>query len=144
MQLANCDITSDNPSGIEILIGVDYFSCFITRQRRVKEINLFVLRGGLIPYELMPKCLVSKKTFYIKHRCAHITCDNHPDVTELLALDRISITKEKFSPAEQETVSAVKANLCKNRIRILRTSSLQRRNSPISKLSYLTLAVQSD
>ena len=75
MQLADRDITSDNPSGIGILIRVDYFPCFITCQRRVNLMNLFMLRGGLIPYEPMPKWLVSRKTFCIKHRCACITCD---------------------------------------------------------------------
>ena len=100
MRLADSDITSDNPPRIEILIGVDYFSCFITCQRRVKGMNLFLSRGGLSPYGLMSKWLVSQKTFCIKHHCVCITCDNNPDVTELWALDCICKMKEEFSPAE--------------------------------------------
>ena len=45
-QLADCNITSDSLTGIELLIGVDYFAQFITRQKRASGISLFVTRGG--------------------------------------------------------------------------------------------------
>ena len=44
-QLADRNITSDSLTGIELLIGVDYFAQFITRQKRASGISLFVTVG---------------------------------------------------------------------------------------------------
>ena len=44
-QLADRSITSDSLTGIELLIGVDYFAHFITRQKRASGVSLFVTRG---------------------------------------------------------------------------------------------------
>ena len=45
-KLADRNITSDSLTGIELLIGIDYFTQFITRQKRASGISLFVTRGG--------------------------------------------------------------------------------------------------
>ena len=45
-QLADRNITSDSLTGIELLIGVDYFAHFIARQKRASGVSLFVTRGG--------------------------------------------------------------------------------------------------
>ena len=44
-KLADRNITSDSLTGIELLIGVDYFAQFITQQKRASGINLFVISG---------------------------------------------------------------------------------------------------
>ena len=55
-QLADRNITSDSLTGIELLIVVDYFAQFITRQKRASGISLFVTReGGVIPFGTIPK-----------------------------------------------------------------------------------------
>ena len=55
-QPADRNITSDSLTGIELLVGVDYFAQFITRQRRASRISLFVTRGGgVIPFSTIPK-----------------------------------------------------------------------------------------
>ena len=38
-QLADRNITSDSLTGIELLIGVDYFAQFMTRQQRANSIS---------------------------------------------------------------------------------------------------------
>ena len=43
--LADHDITSDTLTGIEILIGVDYFTKLIVRQKRSQGTSLFVTKG---------------------------------------------------------------------------------------------------
>ena len=45
-QLTDRNITSDSLTGIELLIGIDYFAQFITRQKRASGISLFVTRRG--------------------------------------------------------------------------------------------------
>ena len=45
-QLADWNITSDSLTGIELLIGIDYFAQFITGQKQASGISLFVTRGG--------------------------------------------------------------------------------------------------
>ena len=55
-QLVDHYVTSDALTGIEILIGVNYFSYFISRQRRAKGMDLFVTRDrGVISFALLPK-----------------------------------------------------------------------------------------
>ena len=43
--LADHDLTSDALTGIKILIGVDYFTRFIVRQKRAQGTSLFVTKG---------------------------------------------------------------------------------------------------
>ena len=45
-QLVDRNITSDALTGIDLLIGVDYFAHFISRQKRASGISLFVTMGG--------------------------------------------------------------------------------------------------
>ena len=69
-QLADHYITSGPLMGIEVLIGVDYFSCFISRQRRAKGMNLFVTRDrGVIPFGPLPKW-ASEQQSPTHYRCA--------------------------------------------------------------------------
>ena len=69
-QLADHYITSDALTGIKILIGVDYFSCFTSRQRRAKGMNLFVTRDrGVIPFGPLPKW-ASQQQSPTHYRCA--------------------------------------------------------------------------
>ena len=44
-KLADRNITSDSLTGIELLIGVDYFAQFITHQKRANGISSFVTKG---------------------------------------------------------------------------------------------------
>ena len=46
-------------------------------------------------------------------RCAHIICENKPEieVTQLWDLERIGILPESFSPKERETISIVRSNM---------------------------------
>ena len=54
-QLVDHNITSDSLTGIELLISVDYFAQFITRQKRASGISLFVTwGGGAIPFGTIP------------------------------------------------------------------------------------------
>ena len=112
-QLADRFITSDALTGIEILIGVDYFSCFVSRLKRAQSMNLFVTKGGVIPYGPLPKWSSFQQTHNQQYNCAGILCEGNPNVSELWELDRIGINKEEFSPLERKTVTAVKANLQK-------------------------------
>ena len=106
-QLADHYITSDSLTGIEVLIGVDYFSCFITRQRRARDMNLFVTRDrGVIPFGPLPKW-VSEQQSPMHYWCARILCENDPDISQMCKLEQISITKEELSPSERETVSKI-------------------------------------
>ena len=42
--MADRFITSDALTGIKVLLGIDYFSCSISRQKRARGMNLFVTR----------------------------------------------------------------------------------------------------
>ena len=54
-QLADHNTTSDLLTGIELLIGVDYFAQFIIWQKRASGISLFVTQGGgVIPFGTIP------------------------------------------------------------------------------------------
>ena len=62
-QMADRYVTLDALTGIEILIGVDYFSCFISRQRRARGVNLFVTRDkGVIPFGPLPKWVTEQQS----------------------------------------------------------------------------------
>ena len=45
-KLADRNITSDSLTGIELLIAIDHFAQFITRQKQANGISLFVTRWG--------------------------------------------------------------------------------------------------
>ena len=112
-QLADHYKISDALTGIEVLIGVDYFSCFITRQTRTRGMNLFVTRNrGVIPFRPLLKW-VSEQPSPTHYRCARILCENNPEISQLWKLEQICITKEEFSPSERETVSKVRSNIQK-------------------------------
>ena len=118
-KLADRNITSDSLTGIELLIGVDYFAQFITRQKRASGISLFVTRGGgVIPFGTIPKwALNNESTPYTEHyTCARIICESKPELelTELWDLERIGITQDNLSPSERETVSIVRSSLEKS------------------------------
>ena len=69
-QLADHCITSDALTGIEALIRVDYFSCFISRQKRARGVNLLVTRDrGVIPFGPLPKW-VSEQQSTSNYWCA--------------------------------------------------------------------------
>ena len=113
--LADHSITSDALTGIEILIGVDHFTRLVVRQKRSQGTSLFVTKGGgEIPFGPLPKWAVSTSEQSNSHvRCAHIICENKPEleVTQLWDLERIGILPESFSPNEQETISVVHSNM---------------------------------
>ena len=118
-RLADRNITSDSLTGIELLIGVDYFAHFISRQKQASGISLFVTRGGgLIPFGTIPKWALSNEpTPYTGHyTCTRIVCESKPELelTELWSLERIGITQENLSPSEKETVSIVRSSLEKS------------------------------
>ena len=79
-KLADRNITSDSLTGIELLISVDYFAQFITRQKRANGISLFVTGGGggVIPFGTMPKwTLNNESTAYTGHyTCVRIICES--------------------------------------------------------------------
>ena len=82
-QLADHYITSDALTGIEVLIGVDYFPCFISSQRRGKGMNLFVTRDrGVIPYGQLPKW-ASEQQPPTHYRCERILCESDSDISQL-------------------------------------------------------------
>ena len=109
--LADHSITS----GIEILIGVDYFTRLIARQKRSQGTSLFVTKGGgVIPFGPLPKWAISmSEQSSSQVRCARIVCENKPEleVTQLWDLERIGILPESFSPNERETISVVRSNM---------------------------------
>ena len=108
-------ITSDALTGIEILIGVDYFTRLIVRQKRSQGTSLFVTKGGgVIPFGPLPKWAISTpEQSNSQVRCARILCENKPEleVTQLWDLERIGILPESFSPNERETISVVRSNM---------------------------------
>ena len=107
-QLANRNITSDSLTGIELLIGVDYFAQFITRQKRASEISLFVTRGwGVIPFSTIPKWAIhteSSNAYTGNYTRARIIYESKPEfeLTELWDLERIGITQDNLSPTERK------------------------------------------
>ena len=113
--LANHNITSDALTGIEILIGVDHFTRLIVRQKRSQGTSLFIKKGGgVIPFGPLPRWDTSmSKQSTSQVRCAHIICENKPEleVTQLWDLERIGILPEPFSPSERETISIVRSNM---------------------------------
>ena len=86
-QLADRNITSGSLTGIELLIGVDYF--------------------GTIP----KWALGNKPTPYAGHTCSRIVCESKPELklTEFWDLECIGVTQENLSPSERETVSIVRS-----------------------------------
>ena len=46
--------------------------------------------------------------------CARILCENEPDVSQLLKLESIGISREEFSPSKRETISQVCSNIQKS------------------------------
>ena len=113
-QLTDHYISSDALTGIEILIRVDYFSCFISHQRRAKGMNLFVTKHrGVIPFGSLPKW-ASQQQSPMHFRCARILSESDPDISQLWKLEQIGITKEELSPSERETVSKVCSNIQKS------------------------------
>ena len=119
-QLADRNITSDSLTGIELLIGVDYFAQFITRQKRASGISLFVTRGGgVIPFGTIPKWAIqheSSNAYTGNYTCARIICESKPELelTELWDLERIVITQDDLSPSERDTVSIVCSSMEKS------------------------------
>ena len=112
--LADHHISSDALTGIEVLIGVDYFSCFISRQRRSKGMSLFVTKDrGVIPFGPLPKW-ASQQQSHMQFWCARIICESEPDVSQLWKLESIGISREEFSPSKRETISQVCSNIQKS------------------------------
>ena len=111
--LADHDITSDALTGIEILIGVGNFTRLIVRQKRSQGTSLFVTKwGGVIPFgPLLRWATSTSKQSTSQIRCAHIICENRPEieVTQLWDWERIGILPESFSPNERETISVVRS-----------------------------------
>ena len=68
----------------------------------------------MIPFGLLPRWATStSKQSTSQIRCAHIICENKPEleVTQLWDLERIGILPESFPPNEQETISIVRSNM---------------------------------
>ena len=89
--LADHSITSDALTDIEILIGVDHLTRLIVRQKRSQGTSLFITKGeGMIPFGPLPRWAVSTLEQSISQvRCAHIICENKPEleVTQLWDLE---------------------------------------------------------
>ena len=121
-QLADCNITSYSLTGIELLIGVDYFAQFITRQKRASGISLFVTRGrGVIPFSTIPKWAIhseSSNAYMGNYTCARIICESKPELelTELWDLERIGIKQDSLSLTKRETVSIVRSSMEKSAV----------------------------
>ena len=86
-QLADRNITSDSLTGIELLIGIDYFAQFITRQKRAGGISLFATSGGggggVIPFGTIPKWAIhseSSNAYTGNFTCARIICESKPEL----------------------------------------------------------------
>ena len=115
--LADQNITSDELTGIEILIGVDNFTRLIVRQKRSLGTSLFVTRGGgVIPFGPLPRWAVSTSQQSSQVRCVPIICENKPEleITQLWELERVGILPESFFPSERETISLVRSNMQKS------------------------------
>ena len=93
--LTDRSLTSEALTGIEILIGVDYFTRLIVRQKRSQGTSLFVTKGGgVIPFGPLPKWAVSSSKQSTSHvRCARIICEDKPEleITQLWDLEHIGI-----------------------------------------------------
>ena len=82
--LADHHISSDALTGIEILIGVDYISGFISRQKRAKGMNLFVTKDReVIPFGPLPKW-ASQQQSSMQFWCTRILCESEPDILSQL------------------------------------------------------------
>ena len=87
-QLADRNITSDSLTGIELLIGVDYFVQFITRQKQASGISLFVTRWGGggwggVPFGTIPRWAIhneSSNVYMGNYTCARIMCESKPEL----------------------------------------------------------------
>ena len=120
-QLADRNITSDSLTGMELLIGADYFAQFITRQKRASGISLFVTwrGGGVIPFGTIPKWAIhneSSNAYMGNYTCTRIICESKPELelSDLWGLERIGITQDDHSPTERETVSIVRSSMEKS------------------------------
>ena len=119
-QLADHNIISDSLTGIELLIDVDYFAQFITRQKRASGISLFVTRGGgVIPFGTIPKWAIHNElsnAYTGNYTCARIICESKPELelSELWDLECIGITQDDLSPTKRETVSIVRSSMEKS------------------------------
>ena len=115
-RLADHHISSDALTGIEVLIVVDYFSCFISRQRRAKGMSLFIAKDrGVIPFGPLPKW-TSQQQSHMQFWCACILCESEPDVSQFWKLESIGTSREEFSPSERETISQVHSNIQKSEL----------------------------
>ena len=72
--------------------------------------NLFVTKGGVIPYGPLTKWSSFQQTHNQQYKCVRILCESNPIVAELWELYCIGISKEEFSSLEWKTVSKVKEN----------------------------------
>ena len=82
-QLADHYITSNAFMVIEVLIGEDYFCCFISLRKRTRGMNLFVTRDReVIAFGLLPKW-VSEQQSKRHYRWARILCESNPDMPQL-------------------------------------------------------------
>ena len=76
--------------------------------------SLFVTKDrGVIPFGPLPKW-ASQQQSHMQYRCAHILCENEPDVSQLWKLESIGISREEFSLSERETISQVRSNIQKS------------------------------
>ena len=119
-QLADRNITSDSLTGIELLIGVEYFAQFITKPKRASGISLFVTRGGgVIPFGTIPRWAIhneSSNAYAGNYTHARIICESKPELelSELWDLECVGITQDDLSPTEREIVSIVRSSMEKS------------------------------
>ena len=113
VKLADDSIDRDEIRDVDVLIGIDYFSYFITGHRMIQGVKLFVSSGGLIPFGLLPKWAVSDSnslTHGLKPiLCSKVTCKTDPNIERMWDLETVGIHKENMSPTETLTVDQVKA-----------------------------------
>ena len=112
-RMADRGVSLDMLTGVEILIGVDYFSQFVRRQRRAMGVNLFVTEEGVMTFGPVPKWAGGQLSSNNQFRCARVICEEVPGVTKLWELESIGITKEVMLPSEKEAVSLVKSQAVK-------------------------------
>ena len=112
-QLADRGVNSDILIGVEILIGVDYFSQFVKRQRKAQAVNLFVTGEEVMPFGPIPKWASCQLSLDNQFKCVRVICEEVPDATKLWELESIGITKEVMLPSEKEAVLLVKSQAVK-------------------------------
>ena len=105
----DCDVIRD----VDVLIGIDYFSYFITGHRMINGVKMFVSSGGLIPYGLLPKWAISDSNS-LTHGlqptiCSKVACEIDPNIERMWDLETVGINKEYMSPNETLTVNQGKA-----------------------------------